>query len=218
MAMIKLPFVCFIILSLFSCSEEIHKEKLLISSSGENYIIHLSSNKFLQIVNDSSEVTKLVFENNEKINLDFYIIEPYLTEAYFCEIGEMGKVLILESYPVGASGLSANIINVSIIALDKKIFKVLSYNSFHKGIDLLKYKSNKIILTLYDFNGYDNNNMTYCMNTFEFLKGKFILKKSKSTICYIYNGEFILNNNCNRSCGHLEEPYVLPRSVTYGNK
>jgi hypothetical protein len=207
--MIKLLSIYFLSLFLTGCStEKITKEKLSVIPVDNGYVIHVKDS-ILKIINDTSNITQLVFNDNEKIELDFFITEPYLSSAYFCKINEMGNVLILESHPVGASGLSANIINVSIIALDKNVsWKVLSYNSFYGGIDLLKYQNEKLILTIYDFNGYINYyDIIYCMTTFEFTKGGFI--PTEKTDCFVYTDSGLSNkNDCN--CNYLEKTFVFP--------
>ena len=207
--MIKLLFTVFLFLLLLGSSDkEIRKEKLLITINNDEYIIYIDSSSLVRVINDTSNITQLVFENNEKIDLNFHITVPYLTSAYLCDIKKIGHVLILESTPIGASGLCAQITNVSIIALDtNNLWKVLSYNSFYGGIDLLKYQNGEIILTVYDFNGYSNNNndMIYCMNTFEFVEKIFISKEL--TACFICTDKGLISkNNC--SCDHLEEPYI----------
>jgi hypothetical protein len=204
----KLLFIHFFLTFLFGCSEkEICKEKLIITPKDDGYIIHIDNNNLIQIINDTLNITQLIFEDNKKINMDFYIIEPYLTGAYLCDIKEIGRMLMLESTPVGASGLSSQITNVSLIALDKNIlWEELSYNSFYGGIDLLKYQNEKLILTIYDFTGYINDyDIIYCMSTFEFTETGFIPKKSGT--CFIHTDKGLINKkDC--ICNYLETPYV----------
>jgi len=154
--MIKLLSIYFLYSFLLGCSErELVKEKIFVSSTEDGYIIHVDNNNLIRVTSDTFGITQLVFNDEEAITLDFYIIEPYLTDAYLCDIDSIGRTLILESFPVGASGFSANIINVSIIALDKDAScKVLSYNSFYGGADLLKYQGEKIVLDIYDHKGF----------------------------------------------------------------
>ncbi len=113
------------------------------------YSIYLDNVRSIKLINDSSSGTYLILPDKNKVKLDFYIIPPYLTGAYLLNLNGFGEILALESYIVGAVGLSANIINVSLIFLDKN-FKVLSYNSFYGGINLLYVKDNKFLLNIYE--------------------------------------------------------------------
>ena len=191
---------------------EIAKEKLLISTTAEGYTIRIDNNNLIRIVNDTPEITQLVFNDNDAITLDFYFIEHYLSGAYLCNINNIGPVLILESYAVGASGFSANIINVSLIALDKGTsWRVLSYNSFYGGADLLKYQGEKVVLDIYDYKGFTKeNNIIYCKSTFDFTGNSFIPRETATCLTYTDKG-LIKNDDC--YCKHLNEPYVFKAQV-----
>ena len=179
--MIKYIFNLFLIFNFISHScyanlfeNPIIKDTLQIKEIDEGYLIYLDDVNIIKLVNDSTNVTYLILQDKNKVKLDFYIIPPYLTGAYLLNLDEFGKVLALESYSVGTSGLSANIINVSLIFLNNhNNNKVLSYNSFCGGIELLFKDGNKFLLNIYDYNGIDNNNVTYCLNIFELTKDCF---------------------------------------------
>ena len=217
MAMIKLLSIYFFYFFLLGCSErELVKEKIFVSLTEDGYVIHVDNNNLIRVINDTPEITRLVFNDKDAIPLDFYIIEPYLTGAYLCDIDNIGRTLILESFPVGASGFSANIINVSIIALDKDASgKVLSYNSFYGGADLLKYQGRKIVLDIYDYKGFTKeNDIIYCKSSFEFMGNGFTPKETVT--CFIYtNKGLIRNDDCN--CKHLKEPYVFKTQIVDKN-
>ena len=217
MAMIKFIVNLFLIYNFISHScftnffeNPIIKDTLQVKEIDEGYLIYIDNVNIIKLVNDSINVTYLILHDKNKVKLDFYIIPPYLTGTYLLNLNEFGKVLALESYPVGTSGLSANIINVSLIFLDKN-FKVLSYNSFNGGINLLFINNNKFLLNIYDYNGIDDNgNIKYCLNIFELTKDSF--KRTDSlTKCYIYTEDKQLKfyDRCN--CSTLYKPYVLSR-------
>jgi len=184
------------------------KDTLQIKEMNEGYLIYLDNGNIIKLINDSTNTTNLILPDKNRVKLDFYIIPPYLTGAYLLNLNEFGKVLALESYLVGTSGLSANIINVSLIFLDKN-FKVLSYNSFNGGINLLFINNNKFLLNIYDYNGIDDNgNEKYCLNIFELTDDSF--KRTDSlTKCYIYedNNQLKIYDRCN--CSTLYKPIVL---------
>lgn len=219
MAMIKYIFNLFFIFNFLSHScftnlfeNPIIKDTLQVKEIDEGYLIYLDNVNIIKLVNDSTNVTYLILHDKNKVKLDFYIIPPYLTGAYLLNLDEFGKVLALESYLVGTSGLSANIINVSLIFLNNHYNnKVLSYNSFCGGIKLLFKDGNKFLLKIYDYNGIDNDsNITYCLNIFELTKDCF--KRTDSLPkCYIYTEDKQLKfyDRCN--CSTLYKPYVLFR-------
>lgn len=200
---------------LISCSSEnktetciINKKVLTATEINNDYIINLDKSNIVKLVNDTTKTTQLVIVNDKKVNLDFYISPPYLTNAYVLDINGLGRVLALESYTVGASGLSANIINVSMIFLDEPYLnKVLSYNSFYAGIDLLTCYDNKIYLNIYNNNGTDvNGNIIYCLNTFEFTREGFIRKEVLKN-CYVFvDNKLVSYDDCN--CTILMKPFV----------
>ncbi len=188
----------------------IKKDTLKIKEIDGGYSIYLDNVRSIKLINDSSSATYLILPDKNKVKLDFYIIPPYLTGAYLLNLNGFGKILALESYIVGAVGLSANIINVSLIFLDKN-FKVLSYNSFYGGINLLYVKDNKFLLNIYDYNEIDNNdNIAYCLNIFELTKDGFQLSDSLPK-CYIYTDDNQLKIYDSCKCKTLNKPYVLFR-------
>lgn len=218
MAMIKYIFNLFLIFNFISHScyanlfeNPIIKDTLQVKEIEEGYLIYLDDVNIIKLVNDSTNVTYLILHDKNKVKLDFYIIPPYLTGAYLLNLDEFGKVLAIESYSVGTSGLSANIINVSLIFLNNHYNnKVLSYNSFSGGIELLFKDDNKFLLNIYDYNGIDNNNVTYCLNIFELTKDCF--KRTDSLPkCYIDTEDKQLKfyDRCN--CSTLYKPYILFR-------
>lgn len=217
--MIKFIFNLFFIFNFISHSgftnfveNPIIKDTLQVKEIEEGYLIYLDDVNIIKLVNDSTNVTYLILHDKNKVKLDFYIIPPYLTGAYLLNLDEFGKVLALESYSVGTSGLSANIINVSLIFLNNHYNnKVLSYNSFCSGIELLFKDGNKFLLNIYDYNGIDkNNNIIYCLNIFELTKDCFKRTDSLSK-CYIDTEDKQLKfyDRCN--CSTLYKPYVLFR-------
>lgn len=182
-------------------------DTLQIKEMDGGYLIYLDDVNIIKLINYSTSATYLILPDKNKVKLDFYIIPPYLTGAYLLNLNEFGKVLALESYLVGNSGLSANIINVSLIFLDKN-FKVLSYNSFNGGINLLFVNSNKFLLNIYDYNGIDNNgNIKYCLNIFELTKDSFKRTDSPPE-CYIYRDDNQLKNYDRCNCSTLYKPFV----------
>jgi hypothetical protein len=188
--------------------ECINKKELNIILSENEYIIELDKNNSVKIYNDLTS-TKLILNDNKAIDLDFTIIPPYLTNAYYSNIKNTGNVLILESYPIGASGLSANITNVNIVFLDSNLYgNVVSYNSFYGGIDLLWYNNEKLMLDIYVYNGLDSSgNIIYCRNSFEFIKQQF-LKSKIINRCYLHLDSGLYEyQDCD--CFSLKTPYVL---------
>lgn len=215
MAIIRyIPYV-FVFFLLISCSSEhktktsiINKKVLTATETNDGYIIYLDKSNIVKLVNDTTKTTQLVIAGGKKISLNFYIVPPYLTNAYVLDINGLGRVLAFESYTVGASGLSANIINVSMILLDEPYLnKVLSYNSFYAGINLITCQDNKIYLNIYDYNGTDENgNIIYCLNTFEFTSDGFI-RKDVLKNCYIFvDNKLVSYDDCN--CTILKKPFV----------
>jgi hypothetical protein len=93
----------------------IKKDTLKIKEMDGGYSIYLDNVRSIELINDSSSATYLILPDKNKVKLDFYIIPPYLTGAYLLNLDGYGKILAIESYIVGAVGLSANIINVSLI-------------------------------------------------------------------------------------------------------
>lgn len=218
MAIVRYIKCLLVLFFLVSCSSKnetetsiINKKTLTIAATNNGYIINIDSLDIVQLVNDTTCITQLIFTDNKKVKLDFYIIPPYLTSAYILDIKGLGKVLTFESYLVGASGLSASIINVSMILLDEPYFnKVLSYNSFYGGIDLLTFKNNKIHLNIYDYNGIDENgNIIYCLNTFKYTRNGFIREETLKKCCILTNNALINCDNCN--CSILKEPFVCKK-------
>ncbi len=194
---------------------DIENKRLEIKENDCGYEINLGKDNIIRLINNITDTTQLILQDNKFINLDFYIIPPYLTSAYLSEVKEIGDLLILESFPVGASGHSANIVNVSIIFLDNLTYgKVMSYNSFYAGIELLKYKENKLFLEIFDyFRIDDKNKRLFCKTNFEITLEAIIQQKNMKN-CFVFkDGKFFEYNECN--CVPLESPYVLPTGRQY---
>ena len=205
MAIIKAFFVISFTTMILSCSSNdnailsLNKTEIPFVEDSNSYIINVDNSQVRLISDTLLQKTEVVFDDNKRIFLDIYVIPPYLTGAYECEMQDFGKVLILESAVVGASGLSSNITNVNIIFLSKKYFgNVMSYNSFYGGIDLLKYQGKELLLSIYNYDGITSTgNMIYCRTVFKFTPNGFVQEQSsKNGFIHDKNGKLINSDNC----------------------
>jgi len=202
---------------LLSCSfnsdvaSSIIKEELTYAvNENDGYTIYVENTQIQLICNKPSETTQLVFDDSRKVLLDFYILNPYLSGAFLSEIQGMGKVLILESSVVGLGGKSSNITNVSIIFLEEQYWgKVVSYNSFYGGANLLEYKDDQLLLSIYDYDDItEDGNIIYCRTVFKYTDNGFIQQQS-SNDCFIHSNDGSLKSCDNCKCNKLSKPYVM---------
>lgn len=164
-----------------------------------------------KVVIDSKLEKTLLITNNDSIKLDFYFTQLYFNGAYWVEQG-INNFLILENNIPGASGLSANILEVSVITFtNNEITNVFYFNSFYAGVELLKINEAGVTVSILDFSSKDTKtgNDIYCVTEFVLKDKTLKLALENIQMCYIAteNGIKEYNNNCR--CIKLSTPYVL---------
>lgn len=195
----------------------IEKEKLSTEPINNGYAIYLKDSSIVQLLNiDSLGKTQLLFSQKtvqERINLDFYITQPYIGEVNMLHVKGMGQAIAIESFIAGASGLSANITNVSIIFIEGNFKnKAFSFSSFNiggnGGIDLLEYNNNKLVADIYQYQSTDDsNNAIYCKYLFELTPKGFIMQDVfPKCLTFSHANSSIKKYNCR--CEKLKKPYV----------
>jgi len=172
-----------------------------ISSNHQELI--LASGESFHLVNDSlARITYFSF-NNDTAVLAFYIAKGYIGQVVSGCLPELGDVIIIESYNEGATGLSASIVNTSIIQVKEySLGDVVSYNSFLGGINNLKMDSNSTEVIIYDYIKRD----VYCMQLFEYRSGEFYPVKVLG--CLRSNGSITATEKSCNECVISEEAFV----------
>ena len=214
-------FIFFIFLFLeYSCHEEsspfgsVCMHSLPVIDFDSSYVILLGRDSLFLINSDVDSIyqTAAYFRGKEKVILDFPVFPPYLANASFCELKDVGNVLILESHPIGASGMSANIVDVNILFFDRyDIDTVLSYNSFFVGIESLKYSSGSVVVDVYEYKGDFKEYPICCRHRFFMNRTGFMAKQLKEPSCFIYKGNegFEPFDESACDCSVLLSPYVF---------
>ena len=149
---------------------------------GDN-TIYVSNKEYFQ-----NSLVRIASKNDASIfpsELSYCIVPQYVAEIYLCDLnGDKISELIIESHPVGCSGILASLTNVAVIAHENGKFRVFELNTFFQGIrgsfydidNNGKYEFVCLKVVHYQFPEYGKS--TYVSRTFfEFTGENFIRKR-----------------------------------------
>ena len=199
----------------FGNIESLENLKVLKESNNEFYV---------PISKDTLKILTLPYERNsfvklgacsDSLPLNFLIKEDYLSRVYCLDFRKIGKIILIESFFPGSTGLSANVVNVSLIILnDNCISEILSFNSFYAGVPLILMKKDKLQINILDFTDLEQGEKPiYCRNIFE-VDSDLIIKPvhSRENGCYyLLNYGFMKKLDTCFSCNQLLIPFVMQK-------
>ena len=197
--------------AIFNLNNDIYKTRLQINSENDSiYVIKANSKiKGKLESNVFKENSTFISNSGDSIPLDFHIIKPYFTGAYQYSIKNYDFLIFENSIP-GASGLSANITEVTLISfINSKHTNKLSFSSFVGGASLLKFENNTFHLSIFNYSGKDKNlNDIYCRTDFLLKDREFKRDTETQSLHYILKDEKIVQSQSKIGCNTLNLPFV----------
>lgn len=189
--------------------EQIIKTKVSVVRENENlFLILLTATDTIKIISNGEKQNSMI-KARDTLNLPFFITDPYLGNIYWYKFKNSLEGLIIESKIIGASGLSSDITNVTVVFFKTMVpYKVISFNSFYKGAELIEDDNLFIKINILNFAGYSADTPFYCLNKF-YVDENFVLNRFDSIAsCFIPRESGLEHyKNC-EDCGKLNRPFV----------
>jgi hypothetical protein len=131
----------------------------------------------------------IIIFKNDTFPYPFSLTTPYLNSVKYHRVSRFDEYIFIESFPVGASGLSANVVNVAVIHARKgKEITISSYSSFFGGVELVRKDRSHLAVSIVQYMGRTSQGDLVCV--YEFNMVSEIWKASKRNVPWsgIYSG------------------------------
>lgn len=174
------------------------------------YSFELPDGRSLFLVQDDEKQSTFAHLGNfgSAVKLKFYISDDETVRAYLTTLNHV-DVIVIESHIYEATGLSANITNMTFLDIQEdQISKTAYSNSFFEGINSIEIIDGMIHIRVMEFDRHLPDHGSLCCKTSFFLDSSFEFIKINDTHCVVYkDGKFKSQEDC--KCNEMQKPFAF---------